>query len=141
MKFLPTALFALTNGKSLGRRNFSQLLKLMVIVLVFVALSSVVFHELMEREGRGEDYRWFDGIYWTMVTMTTLGYGEITFNSGLGKLFSIGVMLFGMMSMLIILPFAFIRFAYEPWIEAHNAARTPRTLPEDTRGHVIITNF
>jgi Trk K+ transport system NAD-binding subunit len=76
-----------------------------------------------------------------MVTMTTLGYGEITFNSGLGKLFSIGVMLFGMMSMLVILPFAFIRFAYEPWMEAQNAARTPRTLPEDTRGHVIITNY
>ena len=75
-------------------------------------LSSAVFHLLMEREGRGGDFQWFDGIYWTMVTMTTLGYGEITFQSGWGKLFSIGVMLFGMMSMLVILPFAFIRFAY-----------------------------
>ena len=141
MKLLPVALFSLANGKSSGRRNFSQLLKLIVIVLAFVALSSVVFHGLMEREERGGDYQWFDGIYWTMVTMTTLGYGEITFNSGWGKLFSIGVMLFGMMSMLVILPFAFIRFAYEPWMEAQNVARTPHSLPQDTRGHVIITNL
>ncbi|MEE2947923.1 MAG: NAD-binding protein [Verrucomicrobiota bacterium] len=139
MKFSPFALFAQANGKSSGRRNFSQLLKLIVIVLVFVLFSSIVFHLLMEREGR--DYQWFDGIYWTMVTMTTLGYGEITFNSGWGKLFSIGVMLFGMMSMLVILPFAFIRFAYEPWMEVQNAARTPHSLSVDTHGHVIITNL
>jgi Trk K+ transport system NAD-binding subunit len=139
MKILPTAIFTLANGRSSGRRNFSQLIKLVVIVLVFVALSSAVFHALMAREGR--EYHWFDGFYWTMVTMSTLGYGEITFNSSLGKLFSIGVMLFGMMSMLVILPFAFIRFAYEPWMEAQNAARTPRKLPEDTRGHVILTNL
>ena len=139
MKLLPAALYSLANGKSTGRRNLSQLLKLIVIVLVFVLLSSAVFHLLMEREGRGGDFQWFDGIYWTMVTMTTLGYGEITFQSGWGKLFSIGVMLFGMMSMLVILPFAFIRFAYEPWMEAQNTARTPRSLPEDTEGHVIIT--
>ena len=141
MKFFPAAFFSLANGKLSGRRNLRQLLKLVVIVLLFVALSSVVFHVLMEREGRGEVYQWFDGIYWTMVTMTTLGYGEITFHSGLGKLFSICVMLFGMMSMLVILPFAFIRFAYEPWMEAQNVARTPKSLPEETREHVIITNL
>ena len=141
MKYFPAAFFSLANGKLSGRRNLRQLLKLVVIVLLFVALSSMVFHVLMEREGRGEVYQWFDGIYWTMVTMTTLGYGEITFHSGLGKLFSICVMLFGMMSMLVILPFAFIRFAYEPWMEAQNVARTPKSLPEETREHVIITNL
>ena len=139
MKILPAAIFTLTNGKSSGWRNFSQLIKLVVIVLMFVALSTAMFHWLMEREG--QKYNWFDGFYWTMVTMSTLGYGEITFNDWPGKLFSIGVMLFGMMSMLVILPFAFIRFAYEPWMEAQNAARTPRTLPEETHGHVILTNL
>ncbi|MFQ3167941.1 MAG: Trk K+ transport system NAD-binding subunit [Limisphaerales bacterium] len=139
MKILPAAIFTLTNGKSSGWRNFSQLIKLVVIVLMFVALSTAMFHWLMEREG--QKYNRFDGFYWTMVTMSTLGYGEITFNDWPGKLFSIGVMLFGMMSMLVILPFAFIRFAYEPWMEAQNAARTPRTLPEETHGHVILTNL
>ena len=109
--------------------------------MVFVLVSSSVFHLLMKTEGRSENYHWFDGFYWTMVTMSTLGYGEITFNEWPGKLFSIGVMLFGMLSMLVILPFAFIRFAYEPWIEAQNEARTPRKLGIDMRDHVILTNF
>ncbi len=109
--------------------------------MVFVLVSSSVFHLLMKAEGRSENYHWFDGLYWTMVTMSTLGYGEITFNEWPGKLFSIGVMLFGMLSMLVILPFAFIRFAYEPWIEAQNEARTPRKLGIDMRDHVIVTNF
>ena len=109
--------------------------------MVFVLISSSVFHLLMKTEGRSENYHWFDGFYWTMVTMSTLGYGEITFNEWPGKLFSIGVMLFGMLSMLVILPFAFIRFAYEPWIEAQNEARTPRKLGIDMRDHVILTNF
>ena len=146
MKFLPTALFALTNGKSSGWRNVRQLIGLVLLVLVFILISSVVFHWIAAHEGmvvdnNNNDIKWYDGFYWTMVTMSTLGYGDITFSSPLGKFYSLGVMLFGMLSMFVILPFAFIRFAYEPWMEAQNAARTPRTLPEDTRGHVIITSF
>ena len=52
MKILPAAFFTLTNGKSSGWRNFSQLIKLVVIVLMFVALSTAMFHWLMEREGQ-----------------------------------------------------------------------------------------
>ncbi|MDP6794850.1 MAG: NAD-binding protein [Verrucomicrobiota bacterium] len=146
MKFLPTALFALTNGKSSGWRNVRQLISLVLLVLVFILISSVVFHWIASHEGmvsdnNSNDIKWYDGFYWTMVTMSTLGYGDITFSSPLGKFYSLGVMLFGMLSMFVILPFAFIRFAYEPWMEAQNAARAPRTLPEDTRGHVIVTNF
>ncbi|SVB98392.1 uncharacterized protein METZ01_LOCUS251246, partial [marine metagenome] len=44
MKFLPTALFALTNGKSSGRRNVRQLISLVLVVLLFILISSVVFH-------------------------------------------------------------------------------------------------
>ncbi|MAH75426.1 MAG: hypothetical protein CBC62_04205, partial [Opitutia bacterium TMED102] len=141
MKLLPATLFSMTGNGSSGRRNFEQLLKLVLFVLVFVLLSSFAFQLFMKAEGRAENYEWFDGFYWTMVTMSTLGYGEITFNDWPGKLFSVGVMLFGMMSMLIILPFAFIRFAYEPWMEAQNEGRTPRRLDPNMKGHVILTNF
>ena len=141
MKALSSIIYSVTGSETSSRRNISQLMKLIIIVMVFVLISSSVFHVLMKTEGRSENYHWFDGFYWTMVTMSTLGYGEITFNEWPGKLFSIGVMLFGMLSMLVILPFAFIRFAYEPWIEAQNEARTPRKLGIDMRDHVIVTNF
>ena len=141
MKALSSIIYSVTGSETSSRRNISQLMKLIIIVMVFVLVSSSVFHLLMKTEGRSENYHWFDGFYWTMVTMSTLGYGEITFNEWPGKLFSIGVMLFGMLSMLVILPFAFIRFAYEPWIEAQNEARTPRKLGINMRDHVIVTNF
>ncbi|HJN91024.1 MAG TPA: potassium channel family protein, partial [Verrucomicrobiota bacterium] len=122
------------------------MLKLVLIVLAFILSSSVVFHwiaeyENMTKDNYGSKIQWYDGFYWTMVTMSTLGYGDITFSSALGKFYSLGVMLFGMLSMFIILPFAFIRFAYEPWVEAQNISRTPRKLSEETTDHVILTNY
>ncbi|MBT6660963.1 MAG: potassium channel protein [Verrucomicrobia bacterium] len=146
MKILPTTLFTLTNGKSSGWRNVRQLISLVLIVLAFILISSVVFHwiagyENMVTDNNNNAIEWYDGFYWTMVTMSTLGYGDITFSLPLGKFYSLVVMLFGMFSMFVILPFAFIRFAYEPWMEAQNAARTPRALPKDTQGHVILTNL
>ena len=95
----------------------------------------------MAKDNYDSKIQWYDGFYWTMVTMSTLGYGDITFSSALGKFYSLGVMLFGMLSMFIILPFAFIRFAYEPWVEAQNISRTPRKLSEETTDHVILTNY
>jgi Trk K+ transport system NAD-binding subunit len=146
MKILPTTLFTITNGKPSGWRNVRQLISLVLIVLAFILISSVAFHwiaghENMVTDNNNNEIKWYDGFYWTMVTMSTLGYGDITFSSPLGKFYSLGVMLFGMFSMFVILPFAFIRFAYEPWMEAQNAARTPRALPKDTHGHVILTNL
>ena len=146
MKTLPTTLFTLTNGKSSGWRNVRQLISLVLIVLAFILISSVAFHwiagyENMVTDNNNNAIEWYDGFYWTMVTMSTLGYGDITFSLPLGKFYSLVVMLFGMFSMFVILPFAFIRFAYEPWMEAQNAARTPRALPKDTQGHVILTNL
>ncbi len=146
MKFLPSAIFAINNSGSSSRQNVRQLLKLVLIVLAFILSSSVVFHWIAEYENMAKDnydskIQWYDGFYWTMVTMSTLGYGDITFSSALGKFYSLGVMLFGMLSMFIILPFAFIRFAYEPWVEAQNISRTPRKLSEETTDHVILTNY
>jgi voltage-gated potassium channel len=54
-------------------------------------------------------------------------------------LFSIIVLLAGTAFMLILLPFTFIQFFFVPWMDAQAAARAPRRLPKETRGHVVLT--
>lgn len=92
-------------------------------------------------EYEGQKYSWVTGFYWTLTVMSTLGFGDITFTSDLGRLFSVIVLLSGMLSLLILLPFTFIQFFYAPWLEAQSRARAPRELPEHTHDHVIITHY
>ena len=53
----------------------------------------------------GEQHSWITGFYWTLVVMTTLGFGDITFTSDVGRLFSILVLLSGVVLLLVMLPF------------------------------------
>ena len=121
-----------------GRRNLRVLARFFLVLAVMIAVYSVGFHLLMLREG--QEHTWITGFYWTLTVMSTLGFGDITFHTDLGRLFSIVVLLSGMIFLLVLLPFTFIEFFYEPWMNAQAAARAPRKLPPETRGHVLITN-
>lgn len=122
-----------------SRRNLRSLRTYLLFLLGLVCVYSVLFHVLMRAEGR--DFSWITGLYWTLTVMTTLGFGDITFHSDLGLLFSILVLLSGVLLLLMVLPFAFIQFFVAPWFEARTTLRTPRKLPEGTEGHVIITHY
>lgn len=137
MKFMPSQLvyFMKTAG---AQRNVRLLYKFFIILFLLITLYSTLFHFIMEYEGR--KFSWLSGLYWTFVTMTTLGFGDITFASDLGKLFSVIVLLSGVIFLLVMLPFTFIRFFYAPWLEAKEKARAPRELPPGTMGHVVLTN-
>ena len=104
-----------------------------------IFIYTAIFHFIMEYEG--QRYSWITGFYWTLTVMSTLGFGDITFTSDLGRSFSVLVLLSGMISLLILLPFTFIQFFYAPWLEAQSNARAPRELPEDTHDHIIITHY
>ncbi|MBU1566913.1 MAG: NAD-binding protein [Proteobacteria bacterium] len=137
MKTLPAQLFFFFQNKN-TRRNSAMLWKFLVLLGLIILLYSVLFHVLMLYEGR--DFSWITGFYWTMTVMSTLGFGDITFHSDLGRTFTMLVLISGVLFLLIILPFIFIQFFYAPWLEAQEKARTSRELPEDIRNHVIITN-
>ncbi len=136
MKALIAVISAFKENRS-SSANLRTLLRLFGIMFAMIAIYSVLFHVLMESEG--QRHSWLTGLYWTLTVMTTLGFGDITFQGDIGRLFSIFVLVTGVMFMLVMLPFTFIQFFYAPWMEAQSRAKAPRELPEETRRHVIFT--
>lgn len=118
------------------RRNLRLVGWLVAIQVVLVAVYSVIFHVLMAREGR--DHSWATGVYWTLTVMSTLGFGDITFESDAGRLFSVVVLVSGALFILVLLPFAFIQFVFLPWVAYRDASRAPRALPAGTSGHMVL---
>lgn len=135
MKTISTQLSYFLENKEI-RRNLPLLMKFVGLLVLVVILFSVIFHFIMLYEG--EQHSWITGLYWTLTVMSTLGFGDITFHTDVGRFFSVVVLITGIIMLLVVLPFAFIRFFYAPWLEAQIRTRAPRDLPPDTHGHVII---
>jgi len=122
------------------KRNLRILFRYLAVLVAVIAVYTVVFHFIMLYV-EGEEHSWITGLYWTLTVMSTLGFGDITFQSDIGRLFSVFVLLSGIVMLLIVLPFAFIRFFYAPWLESQIRNTAPRELPPDTDGHVVLTNY
>jgi Trk K+ transport system NAD-binding subunit len=138
MKFIAAQILYFTRSRT-TKRNFKLLFKFLSALAMLVVTYSVLFHYIMILENK--EFSWITGFYWTLTVMSTLGFGDITFASDLGKAFTLLVLMSGILFLLIMLPFTFIKFLYAPWLEAQSRAKTPRELPESTTGHVILTSF
>ena len=138
MKFIPSQIIYFTRRRT-TKRNFKLLCYFILVLALLVMLFSVLFHYIMLFEDK--EFSWVTGFYWTLTVMSTLGFGDITFASDLGKTFTMVVLLSGVLFLLVMLPFTFIQFFYGPWLESQSRAKTPRQLPKGTKGHVILTSF
>lgn len=126
-------------ARSARQRNVRFVIVLIVVFVLVVIGYTVGFHALMDAEG--QSHSWATGVYWTLVTMTTLGFGDITFTSDAGRIFSVVVLLSGTIFLLVLLPFTFIQFVFVPWMDRRESARAPRQLPESTSGHLVLTSL
>ena len=138
MKFVSSILVSFLQEKN-NKANISGLLKFFALLTILIIVYSISFHYLMAFEGR--DFSWVSGFYWTLTVMSTLGFGDITFESDLGRVFSMLVLLSGILFLLVMLPFTFIQYFYAPWLEAYNKSKAPVELHHTIRNHVIITNY
>ncbi|MGH7448923.1 MAG: potassium channel family protein, partial [Longimicrobiales bacterium] len=138
MKFLPAQLAFFTESGA-SRRNLRLLSRFLLLLAAMIVTYSLLFHVLMAAEG--QQHSWITGFYWTLTVMSTLGFGDITFRSDMGRIFSVLVLGSGTMFLLVVLPFTFIEFFYAPWLDAQRQRRAPRQVPPDTADHVILTNY
>lgn len=139
MKVFPAEIATLLSSQTQQRPRLGTLLRFLSFLVVMIVVYASIFHFLMAREG--QDHSWVTSFYWVLTVMSTLGFGDITFHTDVGRLFSILVLASGMLFLLVLLPFIFIEFFYQPWMEAQKASRTPRAVPDKMRGHVLMTHF
>lgn len=121
------------------QRNARALLRFIFTLGILVSSCAIIFQLLMAYEG--QQHSFVTGFYWTLSTMSTLGYGDIAFTTDAGRIYSIVVLLSGIIYMLVLLPFTFIELFYEPWMESRAASRAPRSVSADMAGHVILTHY
>src|SRR5918993_5154501 len=93
MKFSSSQIAYLVANRE-ARANLRALLKYILTLVALVSVYAVMFHVIKMRV-EGEQHSWITGFYWTLVVMSTLGFGDITFTSDTGRLFSIVVLMSG----------------------------------------------
>ncbi len=138
MKTMSSLLAALLGGGNKKGGRSVPFARYVLVLVAVVLLYGWLFHIIMAWEG--QEHTWFTGVYWALTVMSTLGFGDITFASDLGRIFSSIVLLTGVVMLLIILPFLFISLVYAPWLEQRGSARIHdlRSVPGDVNGHVLI---
>jgi len=105
-------------------------------LLLVVAIYSIMFMVLMNYEHQDQNQRIITAIYWVIITITTLGYGDIVFYSSIGRLFSALVALSGVAILwAVIMP-----LLITPRLE-HLVWAAPSSAPKNPQNHIIISGY
>jgi voltage-gated potassium channel len=113
------------------------LLKSVLGAIAIIVVYILLFLEIMIYEGQAEYVTIHDAIYWVITTLTTVGYGDITMISPIGKLYSVFVQLtgiplvFGILFTLVIIP----------WMEKKIQSNIPSRAPKKLTDHIIICGY
>lgn len=110
--------------------------KLGLALFALATIYSLTFMGLMIYEGQRQNVDPITALYWVVVTITTLGYGDIVFHSGAGRLFTIIVSVSG----LFILWAVVLPFEVAPRIEKL-AKVIPTSAPPKMTNHIIICGY
>ncbi len=120
----------------------SHLLHKTIIKSIFFAFAVIfayifIFIQIVQYEQNYEYANFFDGLYWVVSTVTTVGYGDIVLESTLGKMFSVFVQLSGIPLVFGLLFTAVII----PWFEKNMRSGLPTKASRSLKEHIIICGY
>ncbi len=115
------------------RRTRRHLLSGMA-ALGLVMVSGVLWYRFME------GWSWIDATYMAVITLSTVGFGEINPLSPWGRLFTIGLIMMGVGVIAYILN-NFTEAMVQGYFQAGFRLRKRRRLMESLQGHYIICGF
>lgn len=80
----------------------SMMNRLIGFMALYVLFGVVVFHWL-------EDFGWIDSLYYVIVTLGTIGYGDLAPVTAAGRLFAVFYIIFGLVTFVIFAKIMFVR--------------------------------
>lgn len=81
-------------NKKIRRNEFG--IRLVGLLALFVVIGGITFYHYVEK------LSWLDATYFSVMTITTVGYGDISPSTDIGKLFTMAYVIIGLILVAII---------------------------------------
>ena len=114
-----------------------SILKYTGISILLIIAYMLIFIFLIKMEQQSGKDNILTAFYWVISTITTVGYGDVTFNSNIGRMFSVVVMLTGVVMIFGIL----FSLVVTPMMERMIEIKYPSHAPADIENHIIICGY
>ncbi|MDW7777076.1 MAG: NAD-binding protein [Methanosarcinales archaeon] len=118
--------------KESGRTIYYYIILFLMMILLY-SYTAIFIKSHFE----GESFTFIESVYFVIITMTTVGYGDIVMTTPIGMIFSIVVAISGVI-MLFALLFPLVVM---PWIERQIQGELPTIAPTKLNNHVIICGY
>ncbi len=96
-----------------------HLVRAALAVLLFVLLGGATFYHFMEH------WSWLDSIYFTVITLATVGYGDLTPHTDGGKIFTIFYVFIGI-GLFVTIANLFLRHRLQRGLVRHQERKKTR---------------